>query len=284
MSDIPNLVDAFTPAEVATKVKTIGVYKATMPLLSLVVLSLMAGAFIAFGAMYYTVVITDSQAAAYGVIKLLGGIAFSLGFIMVVIAGAELFTGNTLVVMAWAKKHISLGDLLKNWSIVYLCNTLGALAMVYLVYLSGFLGNHHHQVGATAIQLGVAKVNHSMLEAFVLGIFCNVLVCLASWMAYASRTVTDKILAIIFPISAFVAMGFEHSIANLYMIPVAMLAAADPAAVTQSGLSADQLANLDFSGLISNLIPVTLGNIVGGALFVAMTYYLVYVYSAKSAD
>ncbi len=282
MSDFGKFVDAFTPAEVAEKVKTIGVDKANMHFLSLIILALMAGAFIAFGAMYYTVAITDST-MAYGMTKLVGGVAFSLGFIMVVIAGAELFTGNTLVVMAWAKGKVSLPALLKTWTIVYIANALGAFVMVYLVYLSGYLDAHHHQVGATALKAGLAKVDNTLTESFVLGLFCNVLVCLASWMVYASRTVSDKVLATLFPISAFVAMGFEHCIANMYMIPVAILASLDPAIVAASGVDASQLQDLSLNGFMMNIIPVTLGNIIGGGVFVAMTYYLVFVYSPNSS-
>ncbi len=281
MSDFGKFVDAFTPAEVAEKVKTIGVDKANMHFLSLIILSLMAGAFIAFGAMYYTVAITDSN-MAYGMTKLIGGLAFSLGFILVVIAGAELFTGNTLVLMAWAKGKVSLPALLKNWTIVYLANAVGAFVMVYLVYLSGYLDAHHHKVGATVLKVGLAKVDNTLTESFVLGLFCNVLVCLASWMVYASRTVSDKVLAVIFPISAFVAMGFEHCIANMYMIPVAILASMDPAIVAASGLEVSQLQDLSFNGFMMNIIPVTIGNIIGGGVFVAMTYYLVFVYSPYS--
>lgn len=278
MSDFGKFVDAFTPAEVAEKVKTVGVYKANMPLLSLVILSLMAGAFIAFGAMYYTVAITDSH-VSYGITKLIGGVAFTLGFTLVVIAGAELFTGNTLVVMAWAKGKVSLAGLLRNWSIVYVCNAIGAFVMVYLVYLSGYLNGHHHMIGATAMKVGLAKVDNTLVQSFVKGIFCNVLVCLASWMVYASRTVSDKVLAIIFPISAFVAMGFEHCIANMYMIPVAILASLDPAIVSASGMDPNVLGNLSLTGFLNNIIPVTIGNIVGGAGFVAMAYFFVFVYS-----
>ncbi len=155
--------------------------------------------------------------------------------------------------------------------------------MVYLVYLSGYLDAHHHEVGVTAMKAGLAKVDNTLTESFVLGLFCNVLVCLASWMVYASRTVSDKVLAVLFPISAFVAMGFEHCIANMYMIPVAILASMDPAIVAASGLDHSQLQDLSFNGFIMNIIPVTIGNIIGGAVFVAMTYYLVFVYSPYSS-
>lgn len=278
MSDFGKFVDAFTPAEVAEKVKTIGVDKANMSIIPLVVLSLMAGAFISFAAMYYTVVMTDAG-SAYGLARLMGGVVFALGFILVVIAGAELFTGNTLVVMAYAKGQVSFKALMRNWSIVYLGNLVGALVTVYLVYLSGYLDNGNYGVGATALKAGLAKVDLTTTEAFVRGLFCNVLVCLGSWMVYASRSVTDKVMAVLFPISGFVAMGFEHCVANMYMIPIAMIAATDQAIVAASHLSPAQLQSLDFAGLMANLIPVTLGNIVGGAGFVAMAYYLVYVYA-----
>ncbi len=275
MTDFGRFIDAFTPAEVAEKVKTVGVKKATMALLPLVILSLMAGAFIAFGAMYYTVVMTDTG-LGYGAAKMLGGLAFSLGFILVVIAGAELFTGNTLVVMAFVNKRISFVQLMRNWGIVYIANIIGALIMVYLVYLSGYLTNAHGAVGATAIKTGIAKVSHTPIEAFVRGLFCNVLVCLASWMVYAARSAMDKIWVVLFPISAFVAMGFEHCIANMYMIPVAILASMDPIIVSAGHFEAEALATLSLDGLLRNLIPVTLGNIVGGAGFVALTYYVVH--------
>lgn len=278
MSDFGKFVDAFTPAEVAERVKTVGVDKANMSIIPLVILSLMAGAFISFAAMYYTVVMTGAG-DAYGMARLTGGLVFALGFILVVIAGAELFTGNTLVVMAYAKGQVSFASLMRNWGIVYVGNLIGALTTVYLVYLSGYLSDGSYGVGVTAIKAGLIKVDHSMTEAFVRGLLCNVLVCLSSWMVYASRSVTDKVMAVLFPISGFVAMGFEHSVANMYMIPIAMIAATDQAIVAAGNFDATQLATLDFSGLMGNLIPVTLGNIVGGAGFVAMTYYLVYVYA-----
>jgi len=277
MSDFAKYVDAFTPAEVADKVKTLGVSKANMPFLPLLVLSMMAGAFISFGAMYYTVAMTH-PAEAYGAAKILGGLAFSLGFILVVIAGGELFTGNNLIVMALAKRQITYMCVLKNWSLVYLGNALGAFITVYLVFASGFLEGAHHGVGVAALKIGLAKVDLTTSEAFVRGIFCNALVCLASWMVYASRTVMDKVFAVIFPISAFVAMGFEHCIANMFMIPLAVVASLDSEIVALSGLSAEALQNLTVSGFISNLIPVTLGNIFGGSVMVGMSLYMVYLY------
>jgi formate/nitrite transporter len=165
---------------------------------------------------------------------------------------------------------------MRNWGIVYFVNILGALVMVYLVYLSGFFLNADGAVGATAIKAGVAKVSHTPVEAFVRGLFCNVLVCLASWMVYAARSAMDKIWVVLFPISAFVAMGFEHCIANMYMIPVAMVASLDSQIVAAGHFEPEALSLLSMDGLISNLVPVTLGNIVGGVAFVALTYYVVH--------
>jgi len=277
MSDFAKFADAFSPDEVAQKVETIGVKKASMAILPLLILSLMAGAFISFGAMYYTVVMTEPS-VAYGASKLLGGIAFSLGFILVVIAGGELFTGNNLIVLAWAQRRITLLRLLKNWTLVYLGNAVGALITVYFVFQSGFLEGHHFAVGVTALKVGLAKADLSTTEAFFRGVFCNALVCLASWMVYASRTVMDKVIAVMFPISAFVAMGFEHCIANMFMIPVAIVASLNPEIVAASGLAADQLQNLSLSGLLGNVIPVTLGNIFGGTVMVGMSLYMIYLY------
>jgi formate/nitrite transporter len=277
MSEFSKFVDAFTPAEVAQKVKTLGVDKANMSVFPLLILSMMAGAFISFGAMYYTLAMTEPS-TAYGASKILGGVAFSLGFILVVIAGGELFTGNNLIVMAWANRKITLRRLLKNWGLVYLGNAVGALITVYLVYASGFLHGAHHEVSVTAMKVGLAKADLTTSEAFVRGLFCNALVCLASWMVYASRTVMDKVVAVVFPISAFVAMGFEHCIANIFMIPLAIVASLDPLTIEMSGLSAEALQNLSMSGFFHNLIAVTLGNIFGGSIMVGMSLYVIYLY------
>ena len=272
-------LDAYAPAQVAERVHTTGVKKATMHAQQILVLALIAGAFISFGAMYYTVAVT-SPGDAYGPTRVLGGIAFSLGFILVVIAGAELFTGNNLVVMAWASGEVTLQQLLRNWGLVYLGNLVGALASVYFAYLSGYLHGADHGVGATAVKIALHKLDHSFLQAFILGILCNALVCLASWATYAARTAADKVLVIIFPVSAFTAMGFEHCIANMYLIPIGLLAAADPAIVAAGGFASESLQTLTSGNfLLNNLIPVTLGNIVGGAGFVAMVYYFIYLHN-----
>ncbi len=270
-----NQFDPHSPADVADRLQSIGVTKAKMPFNKMMMLAILAGVFISFGAMYYTVVMTEPS-TAWGASKMLGGIAFSLGFILVVIAGAELFTGNNLIVMAWANSLISTMQILRNWLLVYLGNAIGALITLWFVYLSGYLEGHHYQVGVTAMNIALHKVDHTFVEGFFLGVFCNALVCLASWMTYAARSVTDKILAIIMPISAFVAMGFEHCIANMFMIPLGILAKLNPDILYKSSLSEEQIALLDMSGFLNNVIPVTLGNIVGGAGLIAFAYYVIY--------
>jgi formate/nitrite transporter len=269
------VLDAYAPAEMAARVEHIGVIKAKLATVPTLALGLLAGAFIAFGAMFFTLVMTQAG-LGFGPARLLGGVAFSLGLILVVVAGAELFTGNSLIVMAWAHRKITARALLRNWSLVYLANLAGALGTVLLVYWSGHLSLSEHMVGAQALKIAAVKVNLPFTEAFFRGVLCNVLVCLAVWLCYAAHDVASKILAIVFPISAFVALGFEHSVANMYLVPIGILAAADPSIVHASGLSGVALAGLDGSGFLRNLLPVTLGNIVGGGVLVAAVYYLIY--------
>ena len=266
---IPSLdnFDAYSPPQIAQLVENVGVHKATLPLLQTVTLAVLAGAFIAFGGMFYTVVVTGSE-LGIGVTRLLGGVAFSLGLILVVVGGAELFTGNNLIVMAWADRKVTTAELLRNWGLVYVANFIGALGTVALVHLSGTLHLGNDAVMETAIVIATNKVQLGFIEAFTRGILCNTLVCLAIWLCFASHRVSGKILSIIFPISAFVALGFEHSVANMYLIPVGMLASGN---------------TIDVTALLANLIPVTLGNVVGGGVFVALVYWLVYLYGKRQA-
>jgi len=252
--------DPYSPAQMAALVETAGVRKAGLPLPELVTLGILAGAFIAFGGMFYTHTITG-QELGFGPGRLLGGVAFSLGLVLVVVGGAELFTGNNLIVMAWADRKVTTAALLRNWVVVYAANFAGALGSVVLVHLSGILDNAGGALGDTAAGIYRAKVSLGFAEAFSRGILCNVLVCLAIWLCFASHRVSGKILCIVFPISAFVALGFEHSIANMYLIPVGMLAAGE---------------SVNWLALLGNLLPVTLGNIVGGSVFVALVYWIVY--------
>lgn len=252
-------IDAYSPIEIAALVEQGGVRKATLPTLQVFTLGIIAGSFIAFGAMFYTLIVAD-QSLGFGVGRLLGGIVFSLGLILVVIAGAELFTGNNLIVMAWADGKVTTQALLRNWALVYLANFAGALASVCIMHLSGVMNIGDGVMAETAANIATAKLQLPALQAFSRGILCNALVCLAIWLSYAAHSVSGKILAIIFPISAFVALGFEHSIANMYLIPIGMLSGAET----------------DMAGFIGNLVFVTLGNIVGGSVFVAAVYWVVY--------
>lgn len=252
--------DPYAPAEIALRVEAGGVAKAAMPAFQTLTLALLGGAFIAFGAMFYTVAITGST-LGFGPTRLIGGVAFALGLILVIVAGAELFTGNSLLVMSWVDGRISFGQLLRNWGIVYAGNLLGAVATAAMVAWSGTLGLAGGEVGSTAAGIAGAKLALGADVAFIRGILCNVLVCLAVWLCYAARSVSDKVLAILFPIAAFVALGFEHSVANMYLVPLAFFS---------GGLAAD------WGGFARSLAIVTAGNVIGGGVFVALTYWICY--------
>lgn len=243
--------------------------KCQMPVPQTLVLGILAGAFIAFGAMFYTLTITGSG-AGLGPARVLGGVTFSLGLILVLVGGGELFTGNNLIAMAWADRKVTTRALLRNWLWVYAGNLVGALGTVGLFYFTGCLALGDNAVAATAVKIAVAKTSLSLSEALARGILCNALVCLAVWLCMAARSVTDKAIAIVFPITAFVALGFEHSVANMYLIPIGMLAAS---AVPEIGVA----TTLNFGGFLHNLLAVTVGNIFGGSVLVALVYYFVYI-------
>jgi formate/nitrite transporter len=259
--------DAYAPKEIAERVESIGVTKARLPLLSQATLGVLAGGFIGLGALYFTF-ITSDPSLGFATSRILGGVAFSLGLILVVVAGAELFTGNNFLVMAWASRRITTWELARNWLIIYAANFVGALGLVLLVFLSNHWQAAGGAVGANAVKIAYAKAALPFAEAFFRGILCNILVCLAVWLALAGRSVVDKIFAIVFPISAFVAAGFEHSVANMYFIPLGIL--------LQDNTQLANLETLTWTGLVANLVPVTLGNIAGGGVMVALVYYFVY--------
>lgn len=256
--------DPYTPAEMAARVEAGGVAKAALDLPRTVGLAVLAGAFIGLGAMVSTVAGTGSS-LGYGPSRLLAGLAFSLGLVLVLVGGAELFTGNALIVMAWAEKRVTSEALLRNWAIVYAGNFIGAAATAVGVYLSGIHDLGNGKVAETALAIASAKVSLSFGEAFFRGVFGNALVCLAVWLGFSARTTADKILGIVFPITAFVAAGFEHSIANMYIVPMGML------------LSGEASGDLTWSGfLLGNLLPVTLGNVAGGSVMVGLAYWFIY--------
>lgn len=262
--------DAFSPKEIAEKVQSVGVAKARLPMLPTLMLGVLAGGFIGLGALYFALVVSDAQ-LSFGMARVLGGVVFSLGLILVVVGGAELFTGNNLLVMAWADGKITTAEMLRNWALVYASNAVGAIGLAAVVYLSNHAGMNQGAVGLAYVEIAAAKAALPFWDAFFKGVLCNLLVCLAVWMALAGRSVTDKVFAILFPISAFVAAGFEHCVANMYFIPLGIFLKSSVAATTSI-----DTASLDWGGFAGNLIPVTLGNIFGGSVMVALVYYLIY--------
>lgn len=268
----------------AKKAEELGVRKANMPFAKMFPLSVLAGAFIALGAIFCTVVLSGASAMPYGMGRLAGGLVFSLGLILVIIGGAELFTGNNLIIMAWASGRIKTRALLRNWAIVYFGNFVGSIATALLVATAKQYTFGSGAVGQTALNIATSKVHLGFLQAIALGILCNALVCLAVWLTYSGRSATDKILAIIFPITAFVAAGFEHSVANMYFIPYALfIKNFDPAFVASLGDKVNVESLTWGSFLLKNLLPVTIGNIIGGAVLVGAIYWLVYLAEAKES-
>ena len=284
-------IDALLPPEMAARAEFLGVRKAEMPFLKMFMLSVLAGAFISLGAIFATTIgagvmtatVADGSVAfstglPYGITRLLMGLVFSLGLILVVVGGAELFTGNILIVMAWANGKVTAGALFRNWIIVYVGNFVGSLGTVVLMFLARQHTFGANAVGVTALRIGVAKVDMTFIQAIALGILCNALVCLAVWLTYSARSTVDKIAAIIFPITAFVAAGFEHSVANMYFIPYALfIKDFDPGFVAAVGQNVPKLELLTWQAfLLRNLIPVTIGNIIGGAVLVAAAYWAIF--------
>ena len=260
----PATADSFLPGEVARRIEAANVQRASLPVRSLLLLGLLGGLYIAFGGALATLVLTDNG-LGFGLGRLTAGLAFSLGLIMLVVAGGELFTGNNLMVVAYASRKISGRALLRNWVLAYAANAAGAILLAFAIHLSGVLDGN--TVKATAIRIAEAKAQLGTGSAFLRGILCNMLVCLAVWLSVAARSVEGKAIAIAFPISAFVALGFEHCIANFYLLPIGML----------SG------AQVTFADVLANIVPVTLGNTLGGVL-VAGAYYLVYLGHTQSQD
>lgn len=274
-------IDALMPPEMAAKAEDIGVKKAKMAWLHIFILAILAGAFIALGAIFATTITAGAaDKLAFGVTRLLSGLAFCLGLILVVVAGAELFTGNNLIVMAWADGRVSSVQLLRNWAIVYAGNFVGSLATAGLMFYTRQYTFGSGTMGLNILNIAHSKVSLDFAQAIALGIMCNALVCLAVWLCYSARTTTDKILSIIFPITAFVAAGFEHSVANMYFIPIGLLVKAGaPASFWETiGKHAADYPQLTWGNFfVANLLPVTIGNIIGGAVMVGLVYWFVYI-------
>lgn len=273
--------DALLPPEMAAKAESVGIIKAKMGWRNLFLLAVLAGAFIALGAIFATTITTGaSDRLTFGVAKLLGGLVFSLGLVLVIVAGAELFTGNNLIIMAWASRHVSTRQLLRNWSIVYVGNFIGSILTVVIMILCKQYMFANGSVGLNALNIADAKCNIEFVQAIALGIMCNALVCLAVWLCFSARTTIDKIISITFPITAFVACGFEHCVANMYFIPFGLFVKSSaPISFWENiGKTASDYANLTWGNfLVTNLLPVTIGNIIGGSILVGIIYWFIYV-------
>jgi formate/nitrite transporter len=262
--------NAYSPAEIQDAIEKVGIKKANMPFLPCFMLAVVAGGGIGLGALYYTIVASDAD-MSFAAVRVLGGLVFSLGLVIVLVGGAELFTGNNLIVMAWASGKISTREVIRNWLIVYCGNLVGALGLVTLVLLSHHPDMNGGRIGLSILSTAVGKISPDVVTLFFKGVLCNLLVCLGVWIAYAGRSVTDKVVGLILPISAFVAAGFEHCIANMYFLPLAWL-------LTETGKvpAGFDGSLITIAGIIHNLIPVTLGNIVGGSGLVGFVYWAIY--------
>jgi len=271
-------IDALLPPEMALACEAAGVAKAGRDALSLLILGLLAGAFIGFGAIFMTVVLTGSGELAWGVARLLAGSVFSLGLILVIVCGAELFTGDTLMIVAFASRRITLGALLRAWLLVYIGNIAGAVGTAALVFLAGQHGFAGGAVGKTALAIASAKAALPTVQLFFLAVLCNVLVCLAVWMSFGAKSIADKVMVIVPPVAAFVAAGFEHSIANLYLLPYGLAVKfwAGPEFWAATGQSAASYSQLTIRAAIHNIAVATAGNLVGGSLMVGAVYWFVY--------
>lgn len=275
----PPRIDALLPAEIAEKAEQIGVQKTRLDAVTLLVLAVLGGAFIALGGMFATTALAGAEGhLPFGVARLLAGLVFCLGLILVVVGGAELFTGNTLMVIACVSQCVRLTEMLRAWLIVYAGNLLGGLGTAALVFLSGQYLSGKGSVARVALDIAQGKVQLPFERALFLGILCNVLVCLAVWLSYGARTTSDKVLAVLFPVSAFVVAGFEHSVANMYLIPLGLLIkeGAPDSLWSQIGALPSDYADLTWAGFVLNLVPVTIGNIIGGGLLVGGVYWFIY--------
>lgn len=267
--------DSYSPAEIAKKVEQVGITKANLPFAKMAMMAVMAGTFIAMGSMFYLTVTSDWK-SGFGTMQLVGGLCFTLGLLACVVAGAELFTGNSLLSIAAGNKKITIGQMVRNWAIVWTFNFVGSLIMVALLYYAQQYTAGGGTVGARALYVGASKASLDPGTIFIRGIIANFMVCLASWMAYAGRTITDKLFGMLLPITAFVAGGFEHSIANMFFIPFAMAVKGQAAIAAMPGVPVEKLHYLTPGYLAQNLIFSTAGNLVGGAVLVGLAYWFIY--------
>jgi formate/nitrite transporter len=271
-----NEMNLFPPAQIAEKLRDVCVGKCKIPMKKFFILAILAGAFIAFGGELSILVGSDAS-LGFGFTKFLSASVFTVGLMLVVIAGAELFTGDNLIIISALEKKIRWSELLKAWVAVYIGNFVGSILVAAFLFWGGTWSLNANAVGASALKIASAKVSIPFWQAFFRGILCNWLVCLAVWMATSSKDVIGKIFAIYFPIMAFVASGFEHSVANMFFIPYGIFLKSVPKVVEATGKTLADFASLNWGTLFTmNLIPVTIGNIIGGAFFVGAIYWYVY--------
>lgn len=271
--------DALIPAEMAKKAEDVGVNKANMATLPMLALAILAGAFISLGAIFATTVSAGTAEVPFGLAKAAMGLAFSLGLILVIVGGAELFTGNNLIIMAYTSHKITFFQLIRNWGIVYLGNFLGSIGTAAVMFFSQQFTFGKGAVGLAALNIADSKCNLGFVQAVALGMMCNALVCMAVWLCYSAHSTTDRILSIVFPITAFVAAGFEHSVANMYFIPMGLFIKSwgSPAFFESIGKTAADFGNLTWGNFfLVNLLPVTIGNIIGGAIMVGLMYWFIF--------
>lgn len=279
-------IDSMLPTEMAQKAEDIGLRKANLDFWTLFALSVLAGAFIGLGAVFATTISTGGSALPYGVNKVLTGLAFCLGLILVVVGGAELFTGNALIIMGYMSGKVPLYKLLRNWGVVYLGNLVGSVFTAATMFLSKQYTFADGAVGLNILNIANSKTGLGFVQAIMLGLICNALVCLAVWLTFSAGTTTDKILAIIFPVTAFVAAGTEHSVANMFFIPIGLMVKNFGGAsfFESIGKTAQDFPNLTMGNFfVDNLLPVTIGNIIGGAVMVGLIYWFIYLRKAPSA-
>jgi formate/nitrite transporter len=272
---VPSIEDKSPKTIAETVAQKVGVGKTTSPWLSVLVLGILAGAYIGFGGMLATTVSFDMAShLGVGFTKFMTGSVFSLGLMLVIIAGAELFTGNNLMISSAIAREITFGRMLERWGLVYVSNFIGSILIALLFVFSGLWKLSDGALGEAAVKIAYGKVNLSFVQALLRGVGCNWLVCLAVWMALAARQTIGKIFAIFFPIMGFVALGFEHSVANMYFIPTGLFLKAWGGVAAPGAFAAGSLSWVSF--LWRNLLPVTIGNIIGGAVFVGMSYWSAY--------
>lgn len=275
-----------TPKEIVTATIETGIKKVKTKPLNQFILGILAGAFIAFASEGSNMAAFNlfAKSETYGLGKALAGVVFATGLMLVIIAGGELFTGNTLITIGVLEKKIKLKDMLSNWFFVYLGNFVGAVFIAYMMNMSGLFNSGDNMLGGITLKIAAYKTHLTFSQAFYLGIMCNWLVCIAVWMSYGAKDIIGKCFAIFFPISLFITSGFEHSIANMYYIPAGILAKSNASWVEASGLTAEKLAHLNWNTFITkNLIPVTIGNIVGGVILVAGVYWFTYYKNSENA-